>query len=335
MHRRFPCALLLVILLLGPSVATADPFYSSMFVFGDSLSDGGNAFLRTGGLYPPPPYAQRISNGPVAVEYLAALLGIPLTPSLAGGTNYAVGGAATTQVPIPGGGGATTDNYATIEYPAVAPLFEGTGIEAQVAAFAAAPPAFDPATALFVVWGGPNDLFINPSAATVSAAVSAMLSHVVGLYGIGARNFLVPNMADLALAPFASALPPEERAGLHELSLGYNAGLAGALGSLALLPAINITPFNTFGFHNAIVANPAAYGLTNVTDPCFDPMLGLCGSPDEYLYWDGAHPTTRAHELLGGEFAAALEPEPIPEPASLLLLGTGLAGLRAWRKRRR
>ena len=121
---------------------------------------------------------------------------MPLTPSLTGGTNYAVGGAATTQVPIPGGGGATTDNDgATVAYPPVAPFFAGTGIEAQIAAFAGAPPAFDPATAMFVIWGGPNDFFINPSAATASAAVSAMASHVSVLVAMGARNFLVPNMA--------------------------------------------------------------------------------------------------------------------------------------------
>jgi phospholipase/lecithinase/hemolysin len=136
MRRRFRCLLLLTFLLLGWSAASAVPIYSSIFVFGDSLSDGGNAFLRTGGLYPPAPYVQRISNGPVAVEYLAARLGVPPAPSLAGGTHYAVGGAAATQVPIPGGGGAMTDHCATVAYPPLAAFYAGTEIEAQVAATA-------------------------------------------------------------------------------------------------------------------------------------------------------------------------------------------------------
>lgn len=78
MHRHLPCALLLTILLPGSSAATAGPIDASMFVFGDSLSDGDNALLQTGGLFPPPPYAQRISVGPVAVEYLAGLLSAAL-----------------------------------------------------------------------------------------------------------------------------------------------------------------------------------------------------------------------------------------------------------------
>ena len=61
---------IMLALLLAPALAFAGPI-NVVNVFGDSLSDEGNAFLLTGGTFPPPPYVQRASNGPVAVEYLA------------------------------------------------------------------------------------------------------------------------------------------------------------------------------------------------------------------------------------------------------------------------
>src|SRR3954447_10825115 len=101
------------VLCLLPGVAGAAPI-TSLYVVGDSLSDSGNAFILTGG-FPPAPYAQRASNGPVAVERLAADLGVTLTPSAAGGTNYAVMGAATGPVAIPQSP-FVTDNSAAITY---------------------------------------------------------------------------------------------------------------------------------------------------------------------------------------------------------------------------
>ena len=85
--------------LLVTSQASAD-----VWVFGDSLSDTGNFQLISEAarqnFFIPPEYRanrqgyQRISNGKVAVEYVAPLLGqSQLIPSLAGGTNFATFGA--------------------------------------------------------------------------------------------------------------------------------------------------------------------------------------------------------------------------------------------------
>src|SRR6478672_780719 len=70
--------------------------YTGLIVFGDSLSDTGNDAIATRGAIPGPPYAQgRFSNGPNYVDELAQNLGLSSTPSLAGGTNSAFGGART------------------------------------------------------------------------------------------------------------------------------------------------------------------------------------------------------------------------------------------------
>jgi hypothetical protein len=171
-------------LLLALGANCANAAYVNLYVFGDSLSDAGNAYAITG-FYPPFPYAQRFSNGPVAVEQLAAGLGIAgFGPSASGGTDYAVGGAQTGPDIFTG-----SDNYLT--YAGLSAL-ANTGIELQVGNFAGAPPAFDPSTSLFFVWGGANDLFaaltINPSAApTVAAGAVANLANEIGaLAAIGA-----------------------------------------------------------------------------------------------------------------------------------------------------
>ena len=49
-----------------PGVAATLSF-NQVYFFGDSLSDPGNLFALSN--QPPPPYAQRLSNGPVWAEY--------------------------------------------------------------------------------------------------------------------------------------------------------------------------------------------------------------------------------------------------------------------------
>ena len=84
---------------LGVACTPAAAAYTSIFAFGDSLSDAGNLFSEDGGIAPVPPYVDgHFSNGPTWVEDLSQMLGLgPMKPFLTSndGTNYAFGGAQT------------------------------------------------------------------------------------------------------------------------------------------------------------------------------------------------------------------------------------------------
>lgn len=302
------------------AAAAASP-YTSITVFGDSLSDGGNAYAYTGNNFPPAPYAQRFSNGPVAVERLAANLGLSLTPSLAGGSNYAFGGAET----------GWTNYLRFNSNPFVAAAFSGnnTGVLAQVAGFTSAH-SVDP-SGLVVLWAGPNDLFSafepagNPPLA-MAVAVSNLQLAAQQLVLDGARTILLPNMPDIGLTPFglASGIAPQ----LTDISIFFNASLHSMVAALSAAdPGLNLIEFDTFALFNSIVNDPQAYGFSNVTQPCLS-GFAVCANPAEYLFWDSVHPTTQAHQLIGNLFTTA-----VPEPPVSALMLLALLGLYASRRR--
>lgn len=316
--------------------------FTSITVFGDSLSDGGNVNLYTNALigssFPPPPYAQRFSNGPVAVENLAAGLGLPLSPSMTGGSNNAFGGAESGLA-----------NYLRVR-PNVPPIintifsgqaagFPDTGVLAQVNHFVAQPgPGFGGPEDLVVLWAGSNDLFtvltIDPAGFTadpvgtvISPAMNNLAQSVLALYGDGARTILMPNLPNIGATPFGLGIDP---AGLTNFSFVFNLFLDATIDNLeSLLPGLNIIESDTFSLLNAVVGNAAAYGFSNWTDPCYD-GVSACANPDEYVFWDTVHPTAHTHAILGAAFQQA-----VPEPPAILLLAVGMAGLLVNRRARR
>lgn len=328
----------LLIALIFPALSSAMAV-NNIFVFGDSLSDGGNIYnyvnAATSGTvqYPPAPYAQRFSNGPVAVEQFAKLAGVNLTPSTTGGNNYAYGGAATGVV----AGTVDTDNYLSKSTPFS--FLNGTGIQNQVNEFITSGISFDSNKSLFVVWGGPNDIFTwldgYTSATTtinevIAGAVTNIFNSISALAAKGAENFLIPNMVDLGMTPFGIKQGGLAQSGLTQISNGFNAFLDQSLDAIV---GANVFRPDVNNLLQLVQADPQRYGFDNVTDTCFDrSTFKVCQNPDRYLFWDDVHPTFHGHTLIAGEFYAIA----IPEPSVIALIGVAVFigfGRLFWRHR--
>lgn len=310
--------------IVRPAFAGYDAFY----VFGDSLSDVGNASLLSGGAFPGTPTGT-FSNGPVAAQYMADYYGISGFGAFGlGGTDYAVGGATT---------GTANFNYEA-SFPAALPsTFANTGMSTQVAAFIGGTPVFDPTTTLFMVWGGPNDFFLGGATGqdpgvVASNAVTNLATMVGGLASTGARKILVPGLVDLGQTPLGLSLGSGTSQLLSELSRGFNDALNVAMGQVRQSTGADIVVFDTMNFFSQVLADPAAFGFTNTTGRCIDDPAAVASNCAGYLFVDEVHPTTAAHALLAAGFRSAL-PEPPVMTITVPLIG--VAGWFAVRSRRR
>jgi hypothetical protein len=319
----------------------------NLFVFGDSLSDGGNAGVLTGGNFTPLPYVgNRASNGPVAVEYLWKMFNPgdnSFQPSLSGGTNYSILGATT--------GKKNNLEVGNVPGPPLNTSFTNRGNASQLNQFTTVNPSFDAETSLFLLWLFPNDVFYclntlngsNCNSAGTSAgadptttnlfavpglAVSNLIASINTLADAGARNFLVVNSPDLGSTP--AFLGTSNQTLMTLLSDGFNTALDSQLSTLATAkPQLDIELFRVDDALKGLTANPSDYGFTNVTDACFTGSA-VCADPATYLFWDSLHPTTRTHQILAEQlYGVARDPVPAPIP----FLG-GLAAL-GWSRRLR
>ena len=267
--------------------------YGRLVVFGDSLSDNGNLFVASGGTQPPsPPYFQgRFSNGPVFTELLGftagrSAAGAPRTGSI----NYAYGGARTDSSAFP------------------------PGMRNQLLQYTSGGGTFS-STDLVSVLGGANNIFqafpgaaASPSTAqstmqAVAVAAAADVNFIVNsIAGAGAGTILVSNLPSLGITPQFSASNPA--VGAQGSALADFAGttfnsalLTGLTNVAAARPNTNNILVDLYKIGATLAGNPGAFGLTNVTAPCFNGVT-VCATPGTYLYWDGVHPTAAGHQLL-------------------------------------
>ncbi|MBV9227358.1 MAG: SGNH/GDSL hydrolase family protein [Acidobacteriaceae bacterium] len=304
--KRFAGSFLILSLFITPVFAASATQYSDLFAFGDSLSDTGNAFIAAGqpptgsnyapGRFTDGPNTTPATTGPLGVwvEQLAAKLSLAdPQPFLAGGTNYAVGGAMT--------GSSNVQD-----------------IDNQVSAFIAGHLLGASPTALYTFWGGANDFFNNTS--TPAAGVADNLyANIQALAGKGAKNFLWVNLPPLGLTPRGGS----NSATLEQEVLAFNGEWAVDIAKLQG-QGISVTGVDVFTLFQQLVQNPGAYGFTNIKDPA----QGLSGvDPNTYLFWDAQHPTTAGHAAIADLAYSDLTASPVPEPMSLAFTALGLGAL--------
>ncbi|MCH2131181.1 MAG: SGNH/GDSL hydrolase family protein [Pirellulaceae bacterium] len=298
--------LLVVVIGLTSSRRGSAQSFSHLVAFGDSLTDTGNIFDVTSSPFnavllgflfpeldppiPPPPYFHgRFSNGPVWVEYLSNELGLgSVVPSEQGGWNYAVGGATTFD-----------DGNFFIN------LFIADDVEDQVDEYLN--DHTPTGNELFVVEGGANDL-LSGGITDVTVPSGYLIDFISDLYQAGGRHFVVPNLPPLGKIPGEVGGPDE--AVLDIRAVNFNAVLASGLDNLERsLTGIEIYPVDFYAEVQSVLANPGAFGFTNVSQMAYDEGTNqVVPNPDEYLFWDDIHPSAFAHELLGLLAAAAVLP---------------------------
>ncbi len=270
--------------------------FSGVYAFGDSLSDAGNISIATMGVVPVSGIYDggRFTNGPVWVQDLAQNLGLPAPkPSLAGGTDYAYGGAET---------GATSVHAAN-----------PSDLGSQLGQFVANTPTPSP-SALYTVWAGSNDVLDIANStqtpaqqqASVQQAVNNEVGFIDGLVAHGAKDVVVMGVPDLGKTPYEMARPASDAAS-STLAQSYNTDLGAALQQIMASGAASIDYIDTYAMLDTAAANPAAYGFSNVTQPVWNGnltdansgTLATTGSAQNgHLFFDDLHPTAGGHALL-------------------------------------
>ena len=301
-----------------------------LVVFGDSLSDTGNnraalqqAFgaayaptpasaINSNSFIPSAPYVSgTYSNGDVWSDYLARRLGSVSgeTPSLLGGTNYAYGGART--------GGAINNGF---PFP--------TNLVDQVNSYLGARAGIADSTALFVIAGGGNNARDTVDAAAavagaggspnsvIASGAAANAGYVVNmvnqLRSAGAQKIVVWDTPNLGATPAAIASGAAGVGLATAVSSTYNQFLISALAGLP------ITLFDVYGQLPVLAANSA---FSNTTNACV--FGSACTTGNDYLFYDGIHPSTTAHRLIADTLFAQV---PVPGVAFLLAIGLVLMG---------
>lgn len=296
---------LLIILWVGTwAGAVSAKVPEQLVVFGDSLSDNGNLaaysqvlpqlqFLNT------PPYQHGFNNGNVAVQGLAQVMGLPLTPSLhlvgpVSGNNFSVAGTVASGLDKLGQPDPLT-------------------LSSQVQAFLQSTGNQASPSGLYIIFVGGNDIRAARDASSgaianqiINTAVDNVVGTIQALQAKGATTFLVVNVPDVGKLPetrmlslFTQNPAISKRASRYAKS--FNHKLSKSIQSLRTDLPIHLVEFDLFRFFNSLLDVQNDLGFTNGQQACFSSMTLTFNdgcSFDQYVFFDEVHPSARVHERL-------------------------------------
>ncbi len=295
---------ILAITLSSVGVAHAGD-YSSVTFFGDSLTDGG--YFK--------PILDKEESGQFTTNPdntwatpFAESLGLTSTAQTLGGdgsgNNYAIGGArAGLDVERDG---LTVDSAKT----QLDSYLENNSVDSK---------------GLYSVWIGANDLLavvndLSNKDSIISEAVEDQVGIINKLHNNGANYILVPNIPDVGLTPYLSALGQ----GLQDFGTKMSEQYNDTLYSGIKQTGANVIPLDTFGLLQKVAKNPSAYGFSNMNgtactnkDDKGNVESLKCGRDDldkenannSYFFADSIHPTGRAHKMIA-DYANAVVTAP-------------------------
>lgn len=141
------------------------------------------------------------------------------------------------------------------------------------------------------------------------------------LSGAGARTFIVINLSDISLTPEVIAAGATTVQAAKQFVFTVNAALGAELLPYAWSHGLHVELVDINSLFTDVVLNPREFGFTNSADAAFNPSTGVVTSnPNDYVFWDVFHPTTKAH-YIAAEFiyeTVALTPT-FPETRSVPL----------------
>lgn len=308
------------LLLFGTVVPHTQAAFSSLYVFGDGVSTTTNNPVASPSTY----YGLRRSNGRLWVELLAQQLN--LTNNFWYSNNSSIHLSYTNLSASSTNWSYSSNNWSYYGHYSSNLLTELNVFNAPT----------NSSNALFIVWvndadfvGDMGSIYPSTNIVTWTNSINQALTNqwiaVTNLYyAKGVRTLIMPNAVDITEVPAYDNAANKAfiRQRIIDFNLAFSAMLSNAMVSC---PDLEIYEPDFFSLLDDIIANPAAYGVTNAlyqgrsVDALDDPALSnraVNGPGTNYIFWDATDPTAKVHAIMAGVAKQLIAPVEIDQITS-------------------